>query len=356
MSIRSDPQGGGAASAPFDLLGDVMEQVRLEGAVYFSAELHAPWGVSIARRARAPFYAVTAGGCELKVGARGAVRRVQAGDFLLLPGAAPHVVRSGRDALVVPFDDWLRSHPMDRRGRAVHGGPGVATRVTGGFFSVDPLRINPLFAALPPLIHLRGSDARVRQALWPTLQLVESEIAAAGLGASTVLRRLADVLFIQAVRLHAESEQVAPGWLRGLADAQVGRALLLLHQRYAEPWTLDALAREAGASRTALAVRFRELVGEPPMAYLARWRITRAANALHGARLPLARVAEQVGYSSETVFSKAFRRITGHAPGAWRRMAQPAPIATATPVDDTTAAGIARRGAAPPGRSRRLAP
>jgi len=318
MSIRSDTPEPSAA-APFDLLTDVMEQVRLEGTVYFSAELHAPWGISIVRRGRAPFYAVTAGECELKLG-RGEVHRARAGDFVLLPGAAPHVVRSGRGALVVPFDDWLRQHPMDRKGSTRQGGPGAATRVTGGFFSVDPLRLNPLFAALPPLIHLRGADARVRRALAPTLRLIEAEIAAGGLGAQTVLRRLADALFIQVVRLHAESEQVAAGWLRGLADPRVGRALLLLHQRYAEPWTLDTLAREVGTSRTLLAVRFRELVGEPPMAYLARWRITRAAHLLHGARQPLARVAEQVGYQSEAVFSKAFRRITGQAPGAWRRL------------------------------------
>jgi AraC-like DNA-binding protein len=325
MSIRSEVPAE-AAPGSFDVLTDVMEQVRLEGTVYFSADLHAPWGISIVRSGRAPFYAVTAGGCELQVGKR-AARRVEAGDFLLLPNAAPHVVRSDRDALVVPFETWLQSHPMDRRGATRHAGPGAATRVIGGFFSVDPLRINPLFGALPALIHLRGADPRVRRLLAPTLRLVEAEIAAGALGARTVLRRLADVLFIQAVRLHAESEHVAAGWLRGLADPRVGRALMLLHERYAEPWTLDSLAREVGTSRTLLAVRFRELVGEPPMAYLTRWRITRAANLLHGARLPLARVAEQVGYQSDAVFSKAFRRVTGQPPGGWRRMAQPAPVA-----------------------------
>jgi AraC-like DNA-binding protein len=325
MSIRSERRPPAAPAAlPFDVLTDVMEQVRLEGTVYFSAELRAPWGISIVRSGRAPFYAVTAGECELQVGRRGAVRRVRAGDFVLLPSAAPHVVRSGKEALVVPFDSWLQAHPIDRRGATRHAGPGAATTVTGGFFSVDPLRINPLFGALPPLIHLRGDDARVRESLAPTLRLIEREIAAGALGARTVLRRLADVLFIQAVRLHADDGNASAGWLRGLAEPRVGRALTLLHERYAEPWTLESLAREAGTSRTLLAVRFRELVGEPPMAYLTRWRITRAANLLHGARRPLARIAEQVGYRSDAVFSKAFRRVTGHAPREWRRMAPPA--------------------------------
>jgi len=353
MSIRSDRPSTAVppAALPFDVLTDVMEQVRLEGTVYFSAELRAPWGISIVRSGRAPFYAVTAGECELQVGRRGAVRQVQAGDFVLLPNAAPHVVRSGRDALVVPFDTWLQAHPMDRRGGTRHAGPGATTRVTGGFFSVDPLRINPLFGALPPVIHLRGADPRVRQWLKPTLRLVETEIAAGALGTRTVLRRLADVLFIQAVRLHAGRESEAAGWLRGLADPRVGRALMLLHERYAEPWTLESLAREAGTSRTLLAVRFKELVGEPPMAYLTRWRITRAANVLHGARAPLARVAEQVGYQSDAVFSKAFRRVTGHAPGAWRRMPQPAAPMAGVPAAATASA---RRSA--PRASRRLQP
>lgn len=336
-----------AAAPAFDVLTDVMEQVRLEGTVYFSAELRAPWGISIVRSGRAPFYAVTAGECELQVGRRGAVRRVQAGDFVLLPNAAPHVVRSDRAALVVPFDTWLQTHPMDRRGSTRHAGPGAATRVTGGFFSVDPLRTNPLFDALPPLIHLRGADPRVRQWLDPTLRLVETEIASGLQGARTVLRRLADVLFIQAVRVYAGGDHEAVGWLSGLADPQVGRALMLLHERYAEPWTLDALAREIGTSRTLLAMRFRDRVGEPPMAYLTRWRITRAANLLHGARLPLARVAEQVGYRSESVFSKAFRRVTGQAPGAWRKLA---------PATAAAAGGGISATPEPRRRSRRLRP
>ena len=347
MSIRSTRSPGPAS---FDVLTDVMEQVRLEGTVYFSAELHAPWGISIVRSHRAPFYAVTRGECELLVGRR-AARRVKAGDFVLLPNAAPHVVRSDRNALVVPFETWLNAHPMDRHGATTHEGPGATTRVIGGFFSVDPLRINPLFGALPALIHLRGGEARVRQLLEPTLRLIEAEIAAGALGAPTVLRRLADVLFIQAVRLHAQGERSVPGWLRGLADLRVGRALLLLHERYAEPWTLDSLAREVGTSRTLLAVRFRELVGEPPMAYLTRWRITRAANLLHGARLPLARVAEQVGYQSDAVFSKAFRRVTGGPPGAWRRMAQPLPVAGAGGFVEVPAAGGLGGGEALPSAS-----
>ncbi len=319
--VSSRPPAAAASrdAAPFDLLTDVMEQVRLEGTVYFGAELHAPWGIAVVRQGRAPFYAITEGRCEIQVGSRGAVRQVQAGDFVLLPNAAPHVVRSGAGAMVVPFDDWLQTHPMDRRGDTRHSGPGAVTRATGGFFSVDPLRTNPLFGALPRVIHLRGSSPHVQQWLEPTLRLVNAELASELQGARTVLRRLADVLFIQAVRAYAKGQRGAAGWLRGLGDPHVGRALMLLHERYAEPWTLEALAQAVGTSRTGLAVRFKALVGEAPMAYLTRWRITRAANLLREQRGSLARVAERVGYQSDTVFAKAFRRVTGHSPGRYRR-------------------------------------
>lgn len=136
-----------------------------------------------------------------------------------------------------------------------------------------------------------------------------------------MLRRMADVLFIQAVPAYAAQHACATSWLRGLSDARVGKALALLHDRYAEPWTLDSLAREVGTSRTALAVRFKELVGEAPMAYLTRWRVTRAANRMRSERINLSRLAESVGYNSDAVFSKAFRRITGQSPGRYRNAA-----------------------------------
>jgi AraC-like DNA-binding protein len=318
MSNRSK-DAAAPAEAGFDLLTDVMEQVRLEAPVFFTADLAAPFGISVVRAGRAPFYAVRSGHCTLKVGDR-AERKVQAGDFVLLPGGAPHVVRSGPKAKVVSFEDWLATHPMDHRGFVRHKGSGPLTRVTGGFFSAQSLKVNPLFAALPPLIHLRGSDPHVQQWLQPTLAFMDAEIASDQQGARTVLRRLADVLFIQAVRAYiGDQDRRTRGWLRGLTDRRVARALAAIHEHYAEPWSLDSLAHEAGMSRTAFAVTFKELVGESPMAYLQRWRVLRAANALRTEGLSLTRAAEAVGYQSDVVFAKAFKRVTGESPGRYRR-------------------------------------
>jgi AraC-like DNA-binding protein len=304
------------------VLTDVIDQVHLEGTVYFSAELHAPWGIAIARQGRTPFYLVREGHAQLQVGGRGRVHQLLAGDFVLLPNAAPHVVRSGRDAQIVPFDDWLALHPMDKAGRSVHAGRGDLTRVIGGFFAAGSGAANPLFSALPAIIVQKGSDPRVRRWLEPTLAFIEAEIDSGAQGGKAVLQRMADVLFIQAVRAYAAQTEGATGWLRGMSDRRIAHALALLHEHYAEAWTLDRLAREVGMSRTALAVHFRELVGEAPMAYLTRWRITRAGNLLRSQGLDLERAAGLVGYGSGTVFAKAFKRVTGQAPGRYRSVAR----------------------------------
>lgn len=302
--------------APYDLLTDVMDQVRLESTVYFVLETRSPCAISIARPGRSPFYAITSGTCRLVLGRR--VYELNEGDFVLLPSGASHIMRCTDDAPPVALDDWMQMHPKSECGFVSIDGPGPTLRITGGFFSFAALKANPMFDVLPPIIHLRRDDPYVQEWLEPTLRFIHAEIACRHQGSQTVLRRMADVLFIQAVRAYAAQHACSTSWLRGLADARVGKALALLHDRYAEPWTLDSLAREAGTSRTALAVRFKELVGEAPMAYLTRWRITRAANRMRSERISLSRLAESVGYNSDAVFSKAFRRITGQSPGRYR--------------------------------------
>ncbi len=307
-------------SSAFDVLTDVMDQVRLDGTVYFRAVCNGAYAIKIARPGRTPFYAVQEGRCELRLLPTGETIVAAAGDFLLLPNAAPHVIGSDGGAPVLTLDQWILHHPMDDKGRVFAlSGNGPLTRVTGGFFNTEPVRINPLLEALPPVIHLRGSDPAVQRWLTPILDFIDAELDHGHQGAQTVLRRLADVLFIQAVRAYAAQDGTAASWLRGMADRRVARALSLIHSRFAQPWTLETLAHEVGMSRTLLAVQFKALVGESPMSYLTRWRITRAANQLRNERTSLSQVAGSVGYKSDAVFAKAFRRVTGVAPGQYRR-------------------------------------
>jgi AraC-like DNA-binding protein len=305
----------------FDVFADVLEQVRLAGTVYFSAEFRAPWGVSIRPEGRAPFYVVTAGGCLLEVDGEPAPRTLAAGDLALLPRAHAHVLRSSAEAPAVSFGRFVKEHPMDERGFVrCDGGQGPTSTLVGGFFLSEELEATPLLAALPPVVHLRADDQQVASWLPSTLRFIGVEMGSGLHGSRSVLNRLADILFIQAVRVFLSTgEPIHPGWLKGLSDGQVARALALIHQHYARPWSLEGLAKEIGVSRTVLAVRFRTLVGASAMAYLTRWRMLQAARLLRESRATMAEVAEKVGYTSEAAFAKAFKRTLARTPGEVRR-------------------------------------
>ena len=178
-----------------------------------------------------------------------------------------------------------------------------------------------LLAGLPPVVrvNVRGSNA----GMWlvASVRYALAEARSPRPGGAGVLSKLAEVLFIEVLRLYM-NEQAGDrtGWLAGLSDRVVGSALNALHQRPAQAWTLEELAREAGSSRSVLAERFQHLVGSSPMQYLTQWRMLLAANLLCRSNAPLARIAEDVGYQTDTAFSRAFRREYGAPPAAWRRM------------------------------------
>ena len=311
--------------AVFDVLTDVLEQVRLAGTVYFSAELRSPWGVSVRPEGRAPFYVMARGSCWLEVDGEPGPRPLAVGDLALLPRSHAHVLRSGPEVTPVSFGRFVKEHPMDERG-FVHcdGGEGPTSTIVGGFFLSQELEATLLFSALPAVVHLRADDPQVASWLEPTLRFIGVEMGSGLHGSRSVLNRLADILFIQAVRAFLSAgEPIHAGWLKGLTDGQVARALALMHEHYAKPWTLGRLAREIGMSRTVLAVRFRTLVGASPIAYLTRWRMLQAARLLREPGSAIADVAGKVGYTSEASFAKAFKRTLDQTPGQVRRSAPP---------------------------------
>jgi AraC-like DNA-binding protein len=307
----------------FDVLTDVLEQVRLAGTVYFSAELRAPWAVSVRPEGRAPFYVVTRGGCLLEVDGEPEARTLATGDLALLPRGHAHVIRSGPKVPPLPFGRFVKEHPMDERGFVrCDGGKGPTSTIVGGFFLSQELEATPLLSALPAVVHLRAEDRHVASWLEPTLRFIGVEMGSGMHGSRSVLNRLADILFIQAVRAFLSmGEPIHAGWLKGLSDAHVARALALIHEHFAKPWTLGRLARTVGISRTVLAVRFRTLVGTSPIAYLTRWRMLQAVKLLREPRAGMAEVAEKVGYTSEAAFAKAFKRTLKQTPGEIRRSA-----------------------------------
>jgi AraC-like DNA-binding protein len=203
----------------------------------------------------------------------------------------------------------------------IQGGGGSADKlgVVCGFLGCDDRPFNPLMATLPRLLHIKRASGAADDRLERLLELTLAEARDAAPGGESVRLRLSELMFVEVIRRHLAA--LAPeqaGWLAGLRDEHIGRALALLHERAAHPWTLEDLAADVGLSRSAFAERFARLVGEPPMQYLARWRMQVAARLLTDGTAKVAAVALEVGYDSEAAFSRAFKKIAGVSPAAWR--------------------------------------
>jgi transcriptional regulator GlxA family with amidase domain len=201
-----------------------------------------------------------------------------------------------------------------------HGGAGARARLVCGYLGCDGPDTNPVLASLPPVVKLTLDEGAAAEWIRSTLRYAAEELAAGRPGSETVLGKVSELLFVEAVRRHAEAlGEGEGGWLAGLRDPYVARALALMHGEIARAWSVEELGREVGLSRSALAERFVRLMGVAPVHYLARWRMQVAMQRLRGSAASLAEVAAGVGYESEAAFSRAFKKVVGVAPGGWRR-------------------------------------
>jgi AraC-like DNA-binding protein len=237
----------------------------------------------------------------------------------MFPHDHPHLL--GSDVSLVPstaMQGEVAATQTDGMFRMRYGGGGAATRFVCGYLACDPRVCRPLFSALPRMLRVSIGD----EAAWllQMLRVGVQESTAQGPGARSLLAKLAELMFVEAIRRFALAQPADQrGWLAGLRDRHVGRALALLHGKPAHAWTVDGLAREVALSRSAFAERFVELIGEPPMQYLTRWRLALAAQRLRNGNDTIARIAERSGYESEAAFNRAFKREFGLPPSAWRK-------------------------------------
>jgi AraC-like DNA-binding protein len=314
-----------------DTLSEVLRAVRLSGAVFFRVEAFPPFVAEApAAKAVAPhvmpgaehvieYHVVTRGSCFASL-IDGPAVELHAGDIVVFPQGDAHVV-SSRPGMRGEPDFEAHRHP-DRGQLPIAMTMGTpapgAAEVVCGFLGCDAQPFNPLLATLPRMIHV----AHGRNGLNHIPELIRvalGESAARGAGSECMLSRLSELLFIEVVRKYiVDLPRDTTGWLAGLRDEVVGRALGALHDRPAHPWGLDDLASEVGLSRSMLAERFHHFVGVPPMQYLARWRMQLAAGLLSNGSAPMIEIATRVGYGSEAAFSRAFKRWVGIAPSAWR--------------------------------------
>jgi AraC-like DNA-binding protein len=242
------------------------------------------------------------------------------GDIVVLPHGQAHTVSCGSPPSIADasanLDSAIRMHPRTLR----MGGGGAMTRIVCGFFGCDRCADSLFLAGLPPVFKLNLRSDQTGAWLERTVQQLTSEAESARPGTGALLSKMAEALFVEALRRYAQDlPEDASGWLAGTRDAIVGRALALLHSDAARPWAIDELASEVGTSRSVLGKRFAHLLGAPPMTYLARWRMQLAARSLETTPTAVQQVATEVGYESEAAFNRAFRRTFGVPPAAYRK-------------------------------------
>jgi AraC-like DNA-binding protein len=319
-----------------DPISDVFKTMHVTSVVQARLEATAPWGLmhesdggsdAVAHSAAfenspsrlAHFGMISRGNCWLTVGGIPDPLPLTGGDcFLLAPGSTYAL----RDDPRTRTRSFCEAAPKNNSNVIHYGGGGAPTTIVSGWFRFSQVSAKPLKRLLPDLILIKADQAQTL-ALHSTLQLLASEMSDPAPGAEVMVNRLADILFIQCVRAHiaSGSESCKSGWLRAIFDPKIGAALKAMHERVENPWTVEALAVAAGMSRSAFALRFKELLRETPLEYLTNWRMYKATGLLQEDDKKLFEVAKSVGYDSDAAFSKAFKRVLGVAPREYRRSA-----------------------------------
>jgi len=316
-----------------DVLSDLLKLVTLKGAVYYNAEFSAPWTF------RAPesqafepyvgvaghivtYHLVLGGNAWAQVG-EGPRVPLRAGDIVIFPSGDPHRIGNGPD--VPPIGDRKDLARIFSRGLAPEriGGGGDVTKFVCGFMSCDPQMGRMLLAGLPPLLVVNIRDGESAGWLENAILYSVAHAGSSDAGGEAVLAKLSEALFVETIRSYLTSlpaEQT--GWLAGARDPEVGKALGLIHRHPERPWTIADLATEVGVSRAVLAERFRHILGEPPIAYLTRWRLNLGARLLTNSSRGVAQIAADVGYESEAAFNRAFKRVFGEPPARYRKGAR----------------------------------
>lgn len=318
-----------------DTLSDVLRAVRLKGAVFFDVETSAPWVAeappsSAIASAIMPdsehvieYHVITSGSCWASVVGRDIEPvRLQAGDVVAFPQGDAHVLssapgmRSEPDFSIFEFPEGAAQLPLLLN---LDGGSSERTHLVCGFLGCDTHPFNPLLSALPPILHIPASGTARSSWLHEFTRFAVMEAGEKRAGGLGILSKLGELMFVELVRHYVETlPEDSRGWLGGLRDRTVGRALNLLHAEPTRAWTLDQLAREVGLSRSSFAERFTGFVGVPPMQYLQKWRLQMAASKLAQGNASIAEIAAEIGYKSEAAFSRAFKKMIGTPPAEWR--------------------------------------
>jgi AraC-like DNA-binding protein len=293
-----------------DPLSDILSLLRPTSYGFRGLDAGGDWVLAFGADDGIKCYAIQSGSCWLAMAGAAAPMLLEAGDFVLLPGRQAFRLYSAADAPPIDAFDFFPKIPAGETA-ILNGGGGVAG--VGGYFGFEGMHADLLLGMLPPVVHIRAEASKA--ALRSSIDRLMRELRDPQPGSALIAEHLAQALLIEALRLHlAEHSRQNTGWLFALADKQMRAVIAAMHAEPGRKWTLEALARVAGMSRSRFAVRFKESVGEPAMDYLTRWRMMVASDRLANGGMPIAVVAPTVGYESESAFGAAFKRVIGTSP------------------------------------------
>ena len=331
-----------------DVLSNVLETVRLTGALMITADLNDPWPILSpsfevllqSRSSKAEcvsfFHIITAGKCLFKMES-GKPFLLGNGSVIIFPHGCPHIMASTLQIQPTPIVALPNGEGMQGLPKVKHAGPGENTKLICGYLLCDQ-RFNPLLGAVPEVIILSPEKERISKdnpellpntlSITPNgwldmnLRHLTDEIKEKNEGSATLITRLIELMYMEVLRRYMKNlPENSRGWLAAVRDHEVGKALMYLHSNPEEKWNVETLASKVGVSRSAFAKRFTELIGESPMLYLTHWRMQLAKNLLQQPDLSMAMVAERIGYDSNVSFIRAFKRYVGETPGNWRNYA-----------------------------------
>ncbi len=303
-------------------LRDVLRSVNLHSSVMSRAILRAPYSVRSEPISRAVFHAIVEGTFTMTIDGEREPLELTAGDVLLLTHGDGHIIANG-DALTSNIAHLPHHDDGTCVTTLIHGGDGDEVKIICGTFEMRHAASDVMFSALPAHLHARGSRGPgVGAWLDMSIQMLAQELDKNAPNAEATVAKFTDVLVMHLLRACVEqAPNRGGGWLSALRDARIGKAIATMHRDPSGNWTATALARASGMSRSSFFARFSELVGEPPAKYLARWRVSVAADLMARQGLSVSELAERVGYTSEDAFSKVFKRVMGVSPGEFRRQA-----------------------------------
>lgn len=314
-----------------DVLSDLLRSIRLRGGVFLDARFTAPWAVNakltenqckplLSWPSQVIAYHLVIEGRMLLCVAGEPATEVRAGEIVLLPRNDAHVLGSGVGIRPVNGDQLVVPSPEGGLARIDHGGGGEPVRIICGFLGCED-SYNPLIAALPRVLTVDMREATSKEFVETSLKFAASEVVQGRLAESNIISRLSELLLVEAVRRYADrSGGRQSGWLKGLGDPNIGRALALIHQDIAAQWTAESLAKAVAMSRSSFIERFTALVGKPPIRYLTCWRMETAKLQLRETPKSIGQIAHGVGYESDEAFSRAFKREMGASPANWREV------------------------------------